>query len=45
MGLAYEIQVVDQVPMDRHDAVLDGLVTNEGCTTRNEQHTEGEGWN
>ncbi|MGG1879940.1 5-formyltetrahydrofolate cyclo-ligase [Paenibacillus cisolokensis] len=46
MGLAYEIQVVDQVPMDRHDAVLDGLVTNEGCTERNGQkHTEGEGWN
>lgn len=34
MGLAYDFQVIDEVPMDRHDAVLDGLVTNQGCSER-----------
>jgi len=30
MGLGYEMQVVNKVPMDRHDAMLDILVTENG---------------
>ncbi|OAB39375.1 hypothetical protein PMSD_05485 [Paenibacillus macquariensis subsp. defensor] len=30
MGLGYEMQIVNKVPMDRHDAMLDILVTENG---------------
>ncbi|MFS0723862.1 5-formyltetrahydrofolate cyclo-ligase [Paenibacillus sp. 1P07SE] len=30
IGLAYELQMIDEVPMQPHDAVIDGVITEQG---------------
>lgn len=41
MGIAYEVQVVEHVPMEDHDRVLDGLVTERGHFVRTRPAPEG----
>jgi 5-formyltetrahydrofolate cyclo-ligase len=42
IGVAYGIQVVEEVPMDIHDAYMDILITEEGIV---HCRKENEGWN
>lgn len=41
MGIAYEVQVVEHVPMEDHDRVLDGLVTERGHFVKTRSAPEG----
>ncbi|OAB48514.1 hypothetical protein PBAT_02450 [Paenibacillus antarcticus] len=41
MGLGYEMQVVNKVPMDRHDAKLDILVTENGIVNCEKESNHG----
>ncbi|MGG3281774.1 5-formyltetrahydrofolate cyclo-ligase [Paenibacillus solani] len=41
MGIAYEVQVVEHVPMEDHDRVLDGLITERGHFVKTRSAPEG----
>lgn len=41
VGIGYEVQVLEHVPMEEHDKVLDGLVTERGHTVKARPAAEG----
>lgn len=41
VGIGYEVQVLEQVPMEEHDRVLDGLVTEQGHNVKTRPAAEG----